>query len=149
MKTFALAAAATLIAGSAYAQGTGNMGAQQPIDPAVRAPVYQQGSGQRAGGPANELNSNGNDGICLQRACVIAQSLRRCPKAAGCAAIPVCQDYAEPEKQPGRLELQSDHSGKGNLPESSAWDCLPAAAENERSSRVRNQRKSRIPQRGQ
>ena len=59
MKTFALAAAATLIAGSAYAQGTGNMGAQQPIDPAVRAPVYQQGSGQRAGGPANELNSNG------------------------------------------------------------------------------------------
>src|SRR3954471_11915284 len=59
MKTFALVAAATLIAGSAFAQGSGNMGAQQPIDPAVRAPVYQQGSGQRAGGPANELNTNG------------------------------------------------------------------------------------------
>src|SRR3954470_16500979 len=59
MKTFALAAAATLIAGSAYAQGTGNMGAQQPMSPALQAPMYQQGSGQRAGGPANELNTNG------------------------------------------------------------------------------------------
>src|SRR3954466_6807176 len=59
MKTLALAAAATLIAGSAFAQGTGNMGAQQPMSPAAQAPVYQQGSGQRAGGPANELNSNG------------------------------------------------------------------------------------------
>jgi hypothetical protein len=60
MKTFALAVAATtLLAGSAFAQGGGNLGAQQPIDPAVRAPVYQQGSGQRAGGPANELNTNG------------------------------------------------------------------------------------------
>jgi hypothetical protein len=59
MKTLALAAAATLLAGSALAQGTGNMGAQQPMSPAAQAPVYQQGSGQRAGGPANELNSNG------------------------------------------------------------------------------------------
>jgi len=59
MKTLALAAAATLLAGSALAQGTGNMGAQQPMSPAAQAPVYQQGSGQRAGGPANELNTNG------------------------------------------------------------------------------------------
>ena len=52
-------AAATLLAGSAFAQGTGNLGAQQPIHPGLQAPSYQQGSGQRAGGPANELNSNG------------------------------------------------------------------------------------------
>jgi hypothetical protein len=60
MKLLALAtAAATLLAGSAFAQGTGNLGAQQPIHPGLQAPSYQQGSGQRAGGPANELNSNG------------------------------------------------------------------------------------------
>jgi len=60
MKTFALAVAATtLLAGSAFAQGSGNLGAQQPIDPTLQAPPYQQGSGQRAGGPANELNTNG------------------------------------------------------------------------------------------
>jgi len=33
--------------------------AQQPIHPGLQAPSYQQGSGQRAGGPANELNTNG------------------------------------------------------------------------------------------
>ncbi|MFL5124840.1 MAG: hypothetical protein ACJ8CS_06325 [Microvirga sp.] len=60
MKILALAtAAATLLAGSAFAQGTGNLGAQQPIHPGLQAPSYQQGSGQRAGGPANELNTNG------------------------------------------------------------------------------------------
>jgi hypothetical protein len=60
MKTFALAVAtATLLAGSAFAQGTGNLGAQQPIHPSLQAPSFQQGSGQRAGGPANELNTNG------------------------------------------------------------------------------------------
>ncbi|HEX8165055.1 MAG TPA: hypothetical protein VF601_04615 [Beijerinckiaceae bacterium] len=60
MKTFALAvAAATLIAGPAFAQGGGNLGAQQPVHPGLQAPPYQQGSGQRAGGPANELNTNG------------------------------------------------------------------------------------------
>ncbi len=60
MKILALAtAAATLLAGSAFAQGSGNLGAQQPIHPGLQAPSYQQGSGQRAGGPANELNSNG------------------------------------------------------------------------------------------
>jgi hypothetical protein len=52
MKTFALAAAAaTLLAAPAFAQGTPMHGMQ--------APPYQQGSGQRAGGPANELNTNG------------------------------------------------------------------------------------------
>ena len=60
MKILALAtAAATLLASSAFAQGSGNLGAQQPIHPGLQAPSYQQGSGQRAGGPANELNSNG------------------------------------------------------------------------------------------
>ena len=60
MKILALAtAAATLLAGSAFAQGSGNLGAQQPIHPGLQAPSYQQGSGQRAGGPANELNTNG------------------------------------------------------------------------------------------
>ena len=60
MKILALAtAAATLLAGSAFAQGSGNLGAQQPIHPGLQAPSYQQGPGQRAGGPANELNSNG------------------------------------------------------------------------------------------
>src|SRR5215207_8910133 len=60
MKTLAFTiAAATLLAGSAFAQGSGNLGAQQPIHPGLQAPSYQQGSGQRAGGPANELNSNG------------------------------------------------------------------------------------------
>ena len=60
MKILALAtAAATLLSGSAFAQGSGNLGAQQPIHPGLQAPSYQQGSGQRAGGPANELNTNG------------------------------------------------------------------------------------------
>ena len=60
MKILALTtAAATLLAGSAFAQGSGNLGAQQPIHPGLQAPSYQQGSGQRAGGPANELNTNG------------------------------------------------------------------------------------------
>ena len=59
MKTFALAVAATtLLAGSAFAQSGGNLGAQQPMH-GMQAPPYQQGSGQRAGGPANELNTNG------------------------------------------------------------------------------------------
>jgi hypothetical protein len=48
MRTFALAVAtATLLAAPAFAQGNPNV------------PFYQQGSGQRAGGPANELNTNG------------------------------------------------------------------------------------------
>ena len=55
----ALALAATLAAGSAFAQGTGNLGSQQPYVPGTQAPSFQQGSGQRAGGPANELNTNG------------------------------------------------------------------------------------------
>jgi hypothetical protein len=60
MKAFALATAATvLLAGPAFAQGTGNLAAQQPIHPGLQAPSFQQGSGQRAGGPANELNTNG------------------------------------------------------------------------------------------
>ena len=60
MKILALpTAAAILLAGSAFAQGSGNLGAQQPIHPGLQAPSYQQGSGQRAGGPANELNTNG------------------------------------------------------------------------------------------
>ena len=60
MKILALAtAAATLLASSAFAEGSGNLGAQQPIHPGLQAPSYQQGSGQRAGGPANELNTNG------------------------------------------------------------------------------------------
>ena len=59
MKTFALAAAATLFALPAFAQGTGNLGAQQPKAPYTQAPDFQQGSNNRAGGPANELNSNG------------------------------------------------------------------------------------------
>ena len=59
MKTLALAAAATLFALPAFAQGTGNLGAQQPTAPYTQAPDFQQGSNNRAGGPANELNSNG------------------------------------------------------------------------------------------
>ena len=61
MKTLALAAiAATTLAGSAFAQGAGNLGAQQPYSPSTQAPTFQQGSNNRAGGPANELNTNGS-----------------------------------------------------------------------------------------
>ena len=59
MKMLTLAATATLLAAPAFAQGSGNLGAQQPYAPSTQAPVFQQGSGQRAGGPANELNSRG------------------------------------------------------------------------------------------
>ena len=61
MKILALAtAAATLLAGSAFAQGS-RQSRRTAADPsaALQAPSYQQGSGQRAGGPANELNTNG------------------------------------------------------------------------------------------
>ncbi|CAA9305032.1 MAG: hypothetical protein AVDCRST_MAG90-51 [uncultured Microvirga sp.] len=66
MKKLAFAAAlATLAAGPAFAQASGNLGAQtSPSTPAQgtvadpnRAPNYTQGSGQGAGGPARELNS--------------------------------------------------------------------------------------------
>ena len=63
MKTLALAAAATLLAIPAFAQGTGNLGAQQPKTPYTQAPDFQQGSNNRAGGPANELNTNGGGAI--------------------------------------------------------------------------------------
>jgi hypothetical protein len=59
MRTFALAVAATLLAAPAFAQSGGNLGAQQPMNQGFQAPPWQQGSGQRAGGPANELNTNG------------------------------------------------------------------------------------------
>ncbi|MFL5112135.1 MAG: hypothetical protein ACJ8DL_15740 [Microvirga sp.] len=63
MRTFVMtAAAATLFAGVALAQ-------PMPVNPNDKAPAkqqtqgnvpfYQQGSGQQAGGPANELNTNG------------------------------------------------------------------------------------------
>jgi hypothetical protein len=58
MKMFALTtASAMLLAGSAFAQGTGNLGAQQDMNKGTGAPSFQQGSGHRAGGPAAELNS--------------------------------------------------------------------------------------------
>jgi len=66
MKKLAFAAVmATLAAGPAFAQAAGNLGAStSPPTPAQgtvadpnRAPNYTQGSGQRAGGPASELNS--------------------------------------------------------------------------------------------
>lgn len=58
MKSFAMTvAAATLLAAPAFAQGTGNLGAQQDLNRSAGAPSYQQGSGQQAGGPAKELNS--------------------------------------------------------------------------------------------
>jgi hypothetical protein len=55
MKTFALTVAAMLLAGSAFAQDSN----PTPRDRAPSAPSFQQGSGQRAGGPANELNTTG------------------------------------------------------------------------------------------
>jgi hypothetical protein len=72
MKTLAMATATVLVlGGSAFAQGTGNLGAQPTgpmpaqgtvVDPNRAAPAFQQGSGQRAGGPANELNTTGSMG---------------------------------------------------------------------------------------
>jgi hypothetical protein len=54
MKTFAIAAAATLLAGSAFAQDS----RPSPRDQMPTSPSFQQGSGaHRAGGPARELNS--------------------------------------------------------------------------------------------
>lgn len=67
MKKLAFAAVmATLVSGPAFAQAAGNLGAStSPSTPAQgtvadpnRAPNYTQGSGQRAGGPANELNTS-------------------------------------------------------------------------------------------
>ncbi len=59
MKALLVAAgAAVLLAGSAFAQGAGNLGQQQP-GLAGSVPATQQGSGQRAGGPASELNRGG------------------------------------------------------------------------------------------
>ena len=56
MKTFALtAAAAMLLAGPAFAQDSN----PTPRDRVQSAPSFQQGSGNRAGGPANELNTTG------------------------------------------------------------------------------------------
>ncbi len=54
-RTLVIAAGAMLLASAAFAQGTGNLGAQQP-GMGSQAPATQQGSGQRAGGPASELN---------------------------------------------------------------------------------------------
>ena len=56
MKTLLCAAAlTTLFTGQVLAQAAGNP-AQNFANPTVRAPDYQQGSGQRAGGYASELN---------------------------------------------------------------------------------------------